>query len=743
MSKTWRGQRGSVASGEGGSAAFGGKAVLGATAAKDSGLNVYLFSPLVSTAEALAWDLLARDRDDAVAATPARKRIHTNAADSQGILVSLERAGVEGVAGNLWQFRRGNVGGAALSIVVFANARVIELQGPTSATYTTAELFALINAHADLSAVYFGGEDGSSTEAPDFDDTVQNAVVPRNFFGGVNAIPAEALGILVDEDAQTVTYRAELTDTLGDVKAAIDAIDGLVSEYFGGADAATLRRTAAGLGRGFHAGHGGCRRGRRSLERGHRRPDRPVRRIAPVGMIALAQIPDAIMRDAEFTASAVRTLLDLTADEANDLFTGATIADRVITITQNDGSTFTLTVPAGTSGGTMADGVVSAGAFSADGETLTLTVDGAADVTISVPALLRATGGGEDAVRVDLSAKDGFPFYFDIVAAAVGGGAGFRLSIDVDGELYLNGAADWTFIDGRAGGSKLQIWSGSNLLGTLTLPVNGFHNDGGERIPELAAGEARAWLNDIVPVLVVGNTYRLRFSEPQDATVIQFLAEGADFPTVADAVNGRLYVKPTGEGRIKGSATTNAVGAQGDVEEWAVAAYKGEGAGDASVAGAALAATGDYYYDTTTERLRQRIADGTVIAPVDARNEIFGDGVTLLSNGSYIAGTGRYANLQAALDYLDESFHEDARPQVTTFTSFVYFDVEEDDVRVVTNFVRSVAAGTEDALVPLDSAADRISCPRQSRRRSRTTPYGTSWVIYTGSYPPRTQGHER
>ena len=119
------------------------------------------------------------------------------------------------------------------------------------------------------------------------------------------------------------------------------------------------------------------------------------------GQVTDTQIPAAIMRDAELTAAAVRTLLGLTATEVNDLFTGGSITGQVITFTQNDGTTETITVPAGTSG--MADGVLDGGTFNADGTELNLTIDTdgtSSTVTISVPALLRGGAG------VALSAED-------------------------------------------------------------------------------------------------------------------------------------------------------------------------------------------------------------------------------------------------------------------------------------------------------------------------------------------------
>ena len=115
--------------------------------------------------------------------------------------------------------------------------------------------------------------------------------------------------------------------------------------------------------------------------------------------VAETQIPAAIMRDAEFTASAVRGLLGLTATEANDLLTGATINGQVVTFTQADGTQATITIPPGSTG--VADGVVDSGVFSVDGTTLTLTLDNSNTVIISVPALLRSTTtGGVTEARV-------------------------------------------------------------------------------------------------------------------------------------------------------------------------------------------------------------------------------------------------------------------------------------------------------------------------------------------------------
>ena len=107
------------------------------------------------------------------------------------------------------------------------------------------------------------------------------------------------------------------------------------------------------------------------------------------GMVTDGQIPDDIMRDAEFTAAAVRGLLSLTADEVTELLVGNPLSGRVLTFTQNDGTTATITVPEA-AGESMPDGVVSAAAFNDDNTELTLTIDGAADVVLDIPAALRA-----------------------------------------------------------------------------------------------------------------------------------------------------------------------------------------------------------------------------------------------------------------------------------------------------------------------------------------------------------------
>ena len=108
-------------------------------------------------------------------------------------------------------------------------------------------------------------------------------------------------------------------------------------------------------------------------------------------MISDGQIPSTIMRDAEFTAAAIQTLLSLSSSEVNDLLTGATISGQILTFTQNDGTTVPITIPTATAG--SGDGVVQSGSFNASNTELTLTLDNAGTVTIDIPAALRMSGG--------------------------------------------------------------------------------------------------------------------------------------------------------------------------------------------------------------------------------------------------------------------------------------------------------------------------------------------------------------
>ena len=104
-----------------------------------------------------------------------------------------------------------------------------------------------------------------------------------------------------------------------------------------------------------------------------------------------AQIPDSIMRDSEFTAAAIRGLLSLSADELNDLLTGATIVGQTLTFTQNDGTTVPIAIPTAMAG--SGDGVVQSGVIDDSGTELTLTLDNGGTVQIDIPTILRGSAG--------------------------------------------------------------------------------------------------------------------------------------------------------------------------------------------------------------------------------------------------------------------------------------------------------------------------------------------------------------
>ena len=114
-----------------------------------------------------------------------------------------------------------------------------------------------------------------------------------------------------------------------------------------------------------------------------------ARANSPTGEIPEGSIPAAIMRDTEFTADTVRTLLGLTAQEVDDFLVGGSIAGNVITLTQQDGSTVQLTVPPDTD---THDGVIASGKFSAAVDELVLTLADSSVITIQVPAFLRGQG---------------------------------------------------------------------------------------------------------------------------------------------------------------------------------------------------------------------------------------------------------------------------------------------------------------------------------------------------------------
>ncbi len=229
--------------GDGGAAAFGGVAPIYAPDAAQS-LALYLFSPIVDDHEVLDWELRATERAAAVvgvADTPATRLLYADAAETSGLRVSL--LDPAGAAGNAWAISRG-VNNGAIRFEHVEDLQLIRLAGEIFNNATTfAQLLAAANSVDFISAEYFGGA-GDATLV-----ISSNILIPPGnhlFLNGVDGTPAvaeEAIGATVDADNEAVLLRIRTTDTAGDIKAVVDAVDGLGSDYQGGilADAVANR----------------------------------------------------------------------------------------------------------------------------------------------------------------------------------------------------------------------------------------------------------------------------------------------------------------------------------------------------------------------------------------------------------------------------------------------------------------------------------------------------------------------
>ena len=99
---------------------------------------------------------------------------------------------------------------------------------------------AAVTASPDVEAVYFGGTTDATTV---ISGNILIIGGGGNFHNGVDGTPAqpeEAVNVTIDEANRIVQLRIMTTDTLGAVKAVVDAVDGLGSEYFGGRGATDL-----------------------------------------------------------------------------------------------------------------------------------------------------------------------------------------------------------------------------------------------------------------------------------------------------------------------------------------------------------------------------------------------------------------------------------------------------------------------------------------------------------------------
>ena len=207
-----------------------------------------------------------------------------------------------------------------------------------------------------------------------------------------------------------------------------------------------------------------------------------VKAYARVGgpLVPEAEIDPAILRDAEVTRAFLLNILSLTAQQVNDLFTGAVVSGsgvaRVITVTQADGSTIVLAVPDTTGGGGgegAADGRVASGAFSGDAATLTLTLTTGGTIDISVPQALRQAGLSQSQVQalIDASLRE------SVVIAA----SSTQIPATADGDTYVHtGSSNITYTLPRASGQG-AVRDGFELVitnqGSGDLTVDGFGGD--------------------------------------------------------------------------------------------------------------------------------------------------------------------------------------------------------------------------------------------------------------------------
>ena len=201
-------------------------------------------------------------------------------------------------------------------------------------------------------------------------------------------------------------------------------------------------------------------------------------RATPTGTIADAQIPASIMRDSEFTAAAVRNLLGLDATEVDDLLTGATISNGVLTFTQNDGTDVTINIPEG------ADGVVESGSISADGETLTLSLSEGDDIEISIPDILRSQSGlptgnafrSGNTIQVNISGESseaGFAMIITTPNNAEDLGNNPLLRLNSESARQLRSPNNQNILAGQVPNYAyvLVVWSTSNYWQILSWPM--------------------------------------------------------------------------------------------------------------------------------------------------------------------------------------------------------------------------------------------------------------------------------
>ena len=214
------------------------------------GLTVTIREPLEYGQDTSQWRIVGAQRYQgvaAVAAVAASVQIPTSA--TGGIAVTFARAGADANSHYI-DARVGNntvvthaAGSDLYSLVVGDGA-------------TAANALAALNAHADLTAAYYGTEAGATVVRVGNGPILAGFAGRHDFTGGIDAadeIPADPVHVVVDSTNMRITAYYNLAaggvlteaDTLGDLKGAFDtAAEGLSSEYVGGGDMDTVMTRA-------------------------------------------------------------------------------------------------------------------------------------------------------------------------------------------------------------------------------------------------------------------------------------------------------------------------------------------------------------------------------------------------------------------------------------------------------------------------------------------------------------------
>ena len=130
-----------------------------------------------------------------------------------------------GAAGNAWTISRG-INNGAIRFERVADLQRIRLAGELFNNVTTfGQLLAAANAVTFISAEYFGGATAATLVIS------SNILIPPgnhlflNGADGTPAVPEEAISATADAANRAILLRIRTTDTAGDIKAVVDAVD--------------------------------------------------------------------------------------------------------------------------------------------------------------------------------------------------------------------------------------------------------------------------------------------------------------------------------------------------------------------------------------------------------------------------------------------------------------------------------------------------------------------------------------